>query len=121
MITSVHSYGSFLPLVEVDNIFPPVCVNERFVYQNPEAPMTRLAALKDAERAASLYQSCRFHIPANFDAGFEKISNVVGQDVTIWNARRLRQDLEEKLSGNSRIIKRSALSWVKRQLGAFIP
>jgi hypothetical protein len=83
--------------IHADGLFPKVCVDKEFSYENANDPMTKLHAIKDAEEAFRLYSSCRYFLPANFSAGIEKVSIVMGETVDRENVRRLRRELEENL------------------------
>lgn len=109
------------PLIRADSLFPEVCVNKDFSYETPENSTTQLIALQDAERAFSLYKTCNYQIPTNFSLGIEKVSSVVGEEVTAWNVKRLRKNLEAQLSGAIPEIDRSALGQLKSKvIGLFL-
>ncbi len=83
--------------IRADGLFPRVCVDKDFSYENIEDPLTQLKALQDAEQAFRLYSSCRYYLPNNFSHGIDKISAIVGTAVERENVRHLRTDFEVKL------------------------
>ena len=83
--------------IRADGLFPRVCVDKGFSYENAEEPLTQLNALRDAEEAFRLYSTCRYYLPNNFSQGIDKISAIIGTSVERENVRRLRSDFEVKM------------------------
>jgi hypothetical protein len=83
--------------IQADGLFPKVCVDKDFAYENPQDAQTKLKALEDATEAYRLYSTCRYLLPKNFSLGIEKISSVVGLEVTRENARSLKEEMEIRM------------------------
>lgn len=92
------NYLIFTPITRADGAFPRVFVAEDYSYEGSTTIETKIAALKDLERAFQLLNTGIYAAPENYAAGLRKIVELVGEPLSSdgANASSLRRCLERE-------------------------